>query len=330
MSVGRERLIELAHSEVTRRCKQEPILSSFLIGSVVQGNPFVGNSADIDLVIIHRDHIQQSREFIRLSQQVHLDILHYGALYFSKPRQLRTDPWLGPAIAEPGFLIDPEHFFERVQASVRGQFHRPDFVVRRAFGFLQLAHQHRSLIQISHRWQHHYLQAVMLGINALMTCFNGPAAGRAFFTAIRRVLKQHDDLATYRGVLQLCGLSDCADWPFDQYMLDLETSWDHVQAQENHSMLSRCRKEYIFGGMHGLLDLEEYQAAGWLLITTWEKVFARATEEGQPTKPCGPWLDVLRKTKLTQADSERRKDVLNRYLAHVETQLQTWARQHGV
>lgn len=330
MSVTRENLIELAQDEVARRAHHKTLLSSFLIGSVVQGDPFIGDTADVDLVLIHDDDVQRPREYIRLSQQVHLDIVHYGAAFFNQPRRLRVDPWLGPAIAEPGFLFDPEHFFEKVQASVRGQFHRHDFVMERALAFLNLANQHSALMQISQRWQKHYLQAIMLGANARLACYGRSAAGRGTLASLRRFFQTIEEEETYYGIIQLCGLGNCSSWPFDQLSAAFTESWDQLVKDRKEPALSRCRKEYILGGLLGLLAQQDPPAAGWLLLTSWEELQGIILKRDGSEAEEKNWLDLLESAGLRQRDKKGRKDVLDRFLRHMEEQLHTWGNQYGV
>jgi len=112
VNIPRDQLVELARREVERRAANEGILSGYLIGSVARGNPALGGTMDIDLVLIHHHKPRAEREIIRLSHQVHLDILHHDRAFYRRPSELRVHPWMGPALCEPIFLFDPEHFFE--------------------------------------------------------------------------------------------------------------------------------------------------------------------------------------------------------------------------
>ena len=93
----------------------------------------------MDLVLIHEYEPAIPREIVPLSDEVHLDISHHAKRLYKQPRELRVDPWLGPSMCEPVFLHDPNHFFEWAQASVRGQFHRPDYMLARGAAFLERA-----------------------------------------------------------------------------------------------------------------------------------------------------------------------------------------------
>ena len=71
------------------------------------------------------------REIVRISDEVHLDIAHYSRKLYRQTRELRLHPWLGPILYGCKILYDPQHFMDFTQASVRGQFYRPDQVMGR-------------------------------------------------------------------------------------------------------------------------------------------------------------------------------------------------------
>ncbi|MBN2554675.1 MAG: hypothetical protein JXA97_01945 [Anaerolineales bacterium] len=329
MNISRSKLLDLARDELYQREGDADLLSGFAIGSVVRGTAFLGGTADIDLVLIHRDDLQRPREYIRLSHQVHLDIIHCSQSYFRKPRELRTDPWMGPAIAEPGFLYDPEHFFERIQASVRGQFHRPDYALQRAHGFLELSRHHQSLMELSKRWQQHYLLAICCGANALLTCFEGPVAGRAWLVNLREHCQNLDEMDTYHGILQLCGLPDSTQWDLINFLPVFISDWEEAGTRVTNPRFSRCRKEYYLGGIRGLLDRNEHHAAAWLLLTSWETIIGDH-ENGRPSSQTkNDWPALLSAAKLTDADKLQRKDILARFLAHIAERVIVWGNQSG-
>ncbi len=139
MIITRAKLVELARREAEARAASGDLVSAYLVGSVAYGEPLLGGTADIDLVLIHAEDPATDREIVPLSADVHLDIVHHGRQRYAQPRGLRIDPWLGPAISGPVFLYDPQHFFEWAQAGARGQFFRADHTLARARSLLQAA-----------------------------------------------------------------------------------------------------------------------------------------------------------------------------------------------
>lgn len=141
-TIERATLIKIARDTVTRRMAARPsLISAYLIGSVAAGEPLLGEATDIDLVFIDADPLPVTREVVRLTDQVALDIHHRGRIDYANPKSLRGHPWLGPELAEPMFLSDPQHFFELAQSSARGQFYRAEYVAARARTFLAWARE---------------------------------------------------------------------------------------------------------------------------------------------------------------------------------------------
>ena len=148
MRINRDTLLGIANDTVAQRVRQDHgILSAYLCGSLLGDHFLLGGSADIDLVFIHIDLPPVGREIQRLTDDVHLDIAHYSQKDFREPRRLRQHAWLGPTIFSCRLLHDPQHFMHFTQASVRGQFERPDHVLERARP--QSAHARQVWVELS-------------------------------------------------------------------------------------------------------------------------------------------------------------------------------------
>ena len=133
MRITPEMLHKLARDTVDKRTRSDhTLLAVYLHGSLLGEHPLLGNSADIDLFFVHNEEVTIEREIVRLSDDVHLDISHHSHRLYRQPRELRVHPWLGPTVYGCRILYDPQHFMDFAQASVRGQFYRPDNVLQRA------------------------------------------------------------------------------------------------------------------------------------------------------------------------------------------------------
>ena len=143
MRITRETLLKIATETAAQRVRQNRSLVSILAtGSLLEEEPVLGGTTDIDLIFVHSGQPPIDRELVRLNDEVHLDIAHLPQSLFNQPRQLRVDSWLGPAIyANPILLHDTQHWFEFTQASVRSQFTRPDYALGRARPFAERARQ---------------------------------------------------------------------------------------------------------------------------------------------------------------------------------------------
>ncbi|MDZ4158456.1 MAG: hypothetical protein U1B80_01585, partial [Anaerolineaceae bacterium] len=133
MRITRELLLKLARTTAANRLlANRSVLCVYLTGSLLDDEPLLGGTADIDLIFIHDSQPPAAREVERISNEVHLDIAHLSQENFQHTRRLRTDPWFGSFLcASPIVLHDTHHWFDFIQASVCSQFHDPEYVVRR-------------------------------------------------------------------------------------------------------------------------------------------------------------------------------------------------------
>lgn len=134
MRVTRESLIRIAKETAQERAYNDPaILAAYLTGSLLNVEPMLGGTADIDLVFVHKNLPAKPREFIKLTPDFHLDISRRAKAEFKSPRELRSDPWLGYEMYDPILLYEREKFFDFVQASLRAgsDFEKPAFMLQR-------------------------------------------------------------------------------------------------------------------------------------------------------------------------------------------------------
>ena len=123
MRVTRESLLRIAKETAQERAYNDPdIVAVYLTGSLLNIDPMLGGTADIDIVFVHRNQPKQVREFVKLSPDFHLDISRRMKDEFKSPRELRSDPWLGYEMYDPILLYEREKFFDFVQASLRAGF----------------------------------------------------------------------------------------------------------------------------------------------------------------------------------------------------------------
>ncbi len=137
MRVTRESLIRIAkETSQERSYNDHGIVAAYLTGSLISdGDPMLGGTTDIDLVLVHATQPGVVREIVKLTPDFHLDIRHRTKSDFKSPRELRTDPLLGYEMYDPLLLAERGKFFEFVQAGRRAGFHlRHGHVQRRDSG----------------------------------------------------------------------------------------------------------------------------------------------------------------------------------------------------
>jgi hypothetical protein len=134
MRVTRESLLRIAKETAQERAYNDPdIVAAYLTGSLLNVEPMLGGTADIDIVFVHKTKPKQLREFVKLTPDFHLDISRRMKAEFKSPRELRGDPWLGYEMYDPILLYEREKFFDFVQASLRAgfDFEQPPLMLHR-------------------------------------------------------------------------------------------------------------------------------------------------------------------------------------------------------
>jgi hypothetical protein len=328
--VTREKLIQLARKEVERRASLDGgLLSGYIIGSVAAGDPLLGETGDIDLVLIHDGEPEAEREVIPLSDEIHIDVHHHPRRFYAQPPQLRVHPWLGPALCEPIFLYDPTHFFERAQAGARGQFHRPDHVRARAAAFLDGARRLHSALAPGGRWMAGYLAAVRDAANAAGTLAGFPAAGRRVALALQALSDDLGHPEVYGGFLRLLGAEDLSPAEAGPWLSSLARAYDVVATDNPSPMLAAARRGYYLAGFQALVNGGEPHAAIWPMLEVWESCLHSLGEAPRAIPLRAEWHAARERLGLAEGQAQSRTDQLESYIDHVETVIEEWAERHG-
>lgn len=329
MRVDRQTLIDLAKEESERRAKQGDVISSYLIGSVARGDHMLGDTTDIDIVLIHDGEPATDREIVRLSDMVHFDIAHHSRDLYQPPRELRIHPWLGPPITEPVFLFDPDHFFEWAQAGARGQFFRADHTLERAQAFLDMARTTQSLVPLSGRWIKTYMHAVIEGANAVATLHRFPAAGRRILIDLENACRAIGYSDVYSAVVSLLGAQDLASDVLKEYLEPWEQAYSVAADEQPDAVVNPLRWSYYWSGVEALLDSGQTQAALWPLLVTWEKALyiLQTNDRLAPHRPA--WEHFLGRLDLTSPHRESRQEQLDHFLDRMDSLVESWADKVG-
>jgi hypothetical protein len=325
--VSKEKLIDLAKMETEKRAESGSILSAYIVGSVASGNPILGGTADVDLVLIHNLQPDQQQEFLPFSDDFHLDITHHSSELYDKPTELRVDPWLGPAMCEPLFLYDPLHFFERAQAGVRGRFHRADHVHERAQAFLTRARRFKSELDSDGNFVSNYLRILLEGTNAIATLAGFPAAGRRMVLILESRLEKAKGSHFFEKFLQLQGANRVIEAQAHTWLAQWDLCAQAAIDQSDRSSIARHR--YYFSGFEALLSQERPEIVLWNLLDRWgESVLSHElhTADGEHQEN---WENALTSLGLQGGDQSGRSDELENYLDDIEDFLNIWADQHG-
>jgi hypothetical protein len=331
--IERATLVKIARDTAARRMAARPsLLSAYLIGSVAAGEPLLGEATDIDLVLIDSNPPPVAREVMRLTDQVALDIHHRHRSDYANPKTLRGHPWLGPEMAEPMFLSDPQHFFELAQSSARGQFYRAEYVAARARAFLAWARDafHIGLLPGAEPEAPVSLddfgQGLLYAANAVISLTGFPAAGRRLVMRLEAAggkLSRRDLYDEFQALLGGAELPAAeaqallADW-LEAYRAGQSTTDERIHP---------ARRTIYERGFRAQIQADRAAEALWLMLLTWNACLNNIPTPGPLAERWQAFLN-----RLGMADPEAyaaRVAQAIGYVTLVDESVERWAEQNG-
>ncbi|MCA1955102.1 MAG: hypothetical protein LDL12_08145 [Anaerolinea sp.] len=334
MRITRDLLLKLARDTVSSRTRNDrSLLCVYLTGSVLSEEPLLGGTTDIDLIFVHSDEPYTEREIQRLSDDVHLDIAHYGQARFHTPRHLRSDAWLGSFLcARPLVLYDVQHWFDYTQASVFSHFEQPEMVLQRARPLAEAARQTWFELQTnppehSARALLQYLRTLEQAANAIACLSGAPLTERRFwlrFPARAEAIGQPELAVSMTTLFQGNEPPSADDW---QTWLPAWSETLRTAAQQPGAppRLAAARRAYYERAVQALCN-EAPTAAVWIMLRTW----ALAQASLPDLAPAPAWEALRQTLGLSEAAFEARLTALDGLLDQVESILDDWARQNGI
>lgn len=333
MRITRETLLKIARDTVTQRTRSDSsIISAYLCGSLLGDDYLLGGAADIDLALIHIDDPVRPREIVALTEDVHLDIAHYGQGDFRNPRQLRLHPWMGPTLFGCKPMYDPQHFLDFTLASVRGQFDRPDYILKRS----RQQAEHARQIWLSfiteperqpgtHALQK-YLRAVDHAANAV-SCLSGmPLAERRLLLEFGRRAQDAGQPGLLPGLVGLLGGAKFRVDDGPDLLSGWAETWDSAASAQETARLHPARRAYYLKSFQAALESSQPQALLWPLLRTWTQA-ADSLPEDSPGRKV--WQRAVERLALSGSDFDERVQAMDHYLDLVEETLENWAASHG-
>lgn len=329
MKNSRALLIDLARREAERRGADDDVISGYIVGSVARDEEPLGGVTDIDLVLIHDEPPNVSREIVRLSDQIHHDIAHHHKNLYAKPRELRVHPWMGPSLCEPLFIYDPHHFFEWAQAGARGQFYRPDHMLTRSTAFLQQARQGATLLPLTGRWVRTYVHAAMDAVNAVASLTGLPVAGRRVMAELADSIAKLEYPQVFGGFLDLIGAEHFTNWDVPALLSAWGKAFDTATNISSDPELHSSRRIYFLQGFQTLVENGQSKSILWTLLSSWERSIYALDSNEEWRDLTDQWDSFLRSTNLSTPHRRQREEQLEAYIDSVENVVETWGEEHG-
>jgi hypothetical protein len=332
MRITSETLLKLANDEVARRADSDRgLIAAYLHGSLLGDSPLLGNTGDIDLFLVHSEEPNVEREIVRITDEIHFDITHHGRKMYRQPRALRLHAWLGPILNGCKILYDPQHFLDFTQASVRGQFDRPDNVLRRT----RPQYEHARQIWMSFYLEPHtpeledaagYIKALDHVANAIAGLSGPPLTERRFLLELLERAEAVKHAGLYAGFLGLLGAPAVDAQVLRSWLPDWRAAYTGLSPDQAPARLHPHRLPYYERAIEVMLGSERYQAALWPLWRTWTHAVI-ALGPGCAQQPA--WQAAGERLGLLGPSFTERVAALDAYLDTVEEMLDDWGRERG-
>ncbi len=332
MRINQSMLLKVANDAVTRYVGTDrTLLAVYLQGSLLGDSPLLGNTADIDLFLIHTNEVGIEREIVRISDEVHLDISHHSHSIYRQPRELRVHPWLGPAVYGCKIMHDPQHFMDFVQASVRGQFtsvgnilHR----VRKQAGHARemwesfIDHPHPPEPQDAFR----YLRTLEHTANAVAGLSGYNLTERRFLLDLPARAETVNKPGIYAGFLGLLGASAVDADNLRAWLPEWQKAYSALPGDETPARLHPQRWFYYERAVDAILKSPTAHDALWPLWRTWTQAISILPGDNQIRSA---WQKAGEQLGLLGDAFSEKVAGLDAYLDMVEELIDTWARENG-
>jgi hypothetical protein len=326
-------LNKIVQDTVTQRSKSDrDLLAVYVHGSLLSANPLLGGATDIDLFFVHNADIPESREIVRITDNVHLDIAHHSRDLYRVARELRLHPWMGPSIYDCKIVYDPQHFMDFTQASVRGQFNQPDNVIYRARTQAEHARQIWFSLQngvgaadLGDCAQ--YLLAVEHAANAIASLSGSPLTERRFLISFAEKAEAVGHRGLFNGLLGLLGGPSVDAEVLRTWLPAWQTAFEAVSSKDPPPRFNPCRLNYYLRAFEEVLAGEQPHCVLWPLAKTWTALIG-LLPQAAPERVA--WLEVGNHLGLLGEGIPQRVVALDSYLDTIEEVLDAWAEQYGL
>ena len=326
-----ESMIQIAKEAAVQRAdSNHDIVAAYLTGSVLDRDPFLGDTADIDLVLVHAQEPKIRREIVSLTPEIHLDIKHNPRREYAHPRQLRVHPWLGPEMYDPLLLYESEHFFQFVQAGLRDKFHEPVNTLQRARRNTDHARQMCNGLQTPAESGPalvlKYLKAVNHAANAVAILNGMPLAERRLLLQFPARAEAAGRPGLPAGLLGLLGAQNADIFALARSLPEWEKDFQEAASRPNvEGRIHPGRLAYYKKALEALLSGEHPQAILWPFIHTWSLAAAVLPPARQVA-----WQSACQQLGLVGETFKEHVQELAHYLDGIEELLEGMAAVNGV
>lgn len=332
MRITQDHLRKVIRDTISRRTKSDRgLMAAYLSGSMLGDEYLLGGSGDIDLFLVHSDTFAIEREIVPLSNDIHLDISHFTHREFRHTRELRENPWLGPALNSCQILFDPQHLLDFTQASVRGQYDRSDHVITRARVLADRARQLWSSLEVNDREAGPaeimmYLKAVENAANAIAVVTGAPLTERRFLQYFPKRSEALNRSGLYAGLMGLLGATNIDAAGISTQLDSWQTAYRAIPVDNVPIRLHPDRYYYYLRALQALLAGEQPLEVLWPLERSWTLAIV-ANPAGKDILDA--WHRFFVRLGLMGDNFREKIEGLDTFLDTVDDTLDSWARANG-
>lgn len=317
MRITRDTLLKLAHDFTEKRLASDRnVTAVFLVGSIRPEDASLPSVLDIDLLVIYNGEPPRTREIVKLSNEIHLDVTYENARDYAQPRELRGDPWRGWAMWDPLLLHQKGRFFEYTQSIVRAQFDDPENILKRCRAFFSAARaawnemifdpQAISPLKI--------LTAAENAANALATLSGPPLPERSLFSGFPARAEAIGKPELTAQLLRVITTNPDVNL-IRQSMPQWEACFLAAARAPLDLRIQPARLGYYKAAIETQLAGSLPAAAFWPLLYTW----ALSAQSGLiPPESQSAWQEVLAQTGLDSSGAGDRLEALDSFLDAIE------------
>lgn len=332
MRITPDTLHKLAQDTVNRRARaSREIIAAYLCGSLLEEDPMIGGTLDLDLVFIHYTPPASDREIIPLTENAHLDIAHHPESDYRQARSLRDHPWLGPTIKNCKPLYDPQHLLDFTQASVGGHFERPYHVMQRARRSYDQSRAIWLTLQSAsddpgHLEAYSYLRAVWHATNAIASLSGPPLTDRRLLLNFPLRAAAIDRPGLYAGLIGLLGAPNLSLDLLNSWLVEWQNAYLAAPAEHTPARLHPQRYNYYHKAMQAILAGPQPLAILWPLLRTWTLLVNILPPASAPYQA---WQNALTQAGLLGAGFPERLVALDAFLDLIDETLEKWGLENG-
>ena len=334
MRVTRESLLRIAKETAQERAYNEPdIIAAYLTGSLLNIDPMLGGTADIDIVFVHKNQPKQSREFVKLTPDFHLDLSRRTKDEFKSPRELRSDPWLGYEMYDPILLYEREKFFDFVQASLRAgfDFEQPPLMLQRCRKLLSHGRQiWTDLTELEEpagpKEIRKYMKSIFHALNAVAELSGPPIQERRLLLEFPARAEAAQKPAITTSAFGLIGINHVDAEKVKSWLSDWKSAFKLASETAAVDLrIHAARLNYYEKAINAMLEGDIPLSALWPLFHTW--TLSAEVLDGDHLKF---WQNAANELRLLGADFEERVDDLDHFIDEIEVILDEVAKENGL